>query len=589
MDPAANTDKTVGHFRLSDQARVGANPTPVSGWLVWCLRWSWLTAAAFLAGSAGQAAQTVVGLAAILQVSLTVAWLRPRPYPGLLRLGLVLDAVGPPLLLTALGSPPGPAWGLLLAPAATLSLSGAGGLGVLAVAGGLLAAGLAHSGQSGSLVGSALVTLGHALVLLPAALLVWVLAHRFLLQTGMATDGGPQTREIEAHARVALDIESADLVTASLDRGLLILAATGLVPEELAGLALAYRDDRLQEVGRSRLDPSVAPIQLDLDPDQLDDLLDRRQADGAGDLVTTDWVQRLMADVGWQSIACLPLWDQDRCLGLAVFGSQLPAALGEPQQTALTVLGQEANLALRYAALRQQLVSERDRLSEIQDDARRKLARDLHDGPTQVIAAIAMRTNFARRQVNRDPATAIAELEKVEAMARSTTKEIRHMLFTLRPLILESQGLTAALRQFADKIAETHGQTIGLELDRAVDRALLSERQGALFYVAEEAITNALKHAAAEQIALKLWLEDGDVLLQVDDDGVGFHMGQVDANYEQRGSLGLVTMRERAQLLGAQLSILSEEGVGTTIRVRLPADPSGSEPDNGNELAATVG
>jgi signal transduction histidine kinase len=206
-----------------------------------------------------------------------------------------------------------------------------------------------------------------------------------------------------------------------------------------------------------------------------------------------------------------------------------------------------------------------------------------------VIAAIAMRTNFARRQVNRDPATAIAELEKVEAMARSTTKEIRHMLFTLRPLILESQGLTAALRQFADKIAETHGQTIGLELDRAVDRALLSERQGALFYVAEEAITNALKHAAAEQIALKLWLEDGDVLLQVDDDGVGFHMGQVDANYEQRGSLGLVTMRERAQLLGAQLSILSEEGVGTTIRVRLPADPSGSEPDNGNELAATVG
>ena len=560
-----------------DSAESGAiHPAPAGlDWLVWAVRWAWLTGAALLAGAAGWLPQLLVVAAALGQIGLTLAILRAGSQPGARRLGLVIDVAGPPMVVAALGSPMGATWALLLAPAASLSAYAGRWAGLAAVGGGLLFAGLEWVVLGASGVWALLVSGAHALVLLPAAWLMSSAAQTHLYQQADRGPAAPSARRAQSTLEPdELLFESADLISASLERGLHVLAATGLATEEMAGLALAYQAGRLEEVGRSQLPEAAAHVELELTPDQLEPLLDRRQAASWQELVASRWVQRLMQDMAWQSIACLPLWDQDRCLGLVVFGSRQPRVLAEPQQTALNVLGQEASLALRYAALRQQLVNERDRLSDIQEEARRKLARDLHDGPTQVIAAIAMRTNFARRQVNRDPAMAIAELEKVEAMARLTTKEIRHMLFTLRPLILESQGLTAALRQYADKIAETHDQPIALDLDRAVDQGLSRERQGVLFYIAEEAVTNALKHAAAERIELKLWMDGPEVVLEVNDDGVGFHMGQVDANYEQRGSLGMVTMRERAQLLQAALEIQSEEAVGTTIRVRLPADPA---------------
>jgi signal transduction histidine kinase len=157
-------------------------------------------------------------------------------------------------------------------------------------------------------------------------------------------------------------------------------------------------------------------------------------------------------------------------------------------------------------------------------------------------------------------------------MARTTTREIRHMLFTLRPLILESQGLTAALRQFAEKVRDTHNQKVHLEAELEAEQELSQASQVALFYIIEEAVTNAYKHAAAENIWIRLVREEAGVLAEVSDDGVGFNVGEVDAHYELRGSLGMVTMRERAELLAGSLEIASEQGRGTTIRVHIPSD-----------------
>jgi signal transduction histidine kinase len=221
--------------------------------------------------------------------------------------------------------------------------------------------------------------------------------------------------------------------------------------------------------------------------------------------------------------------------GALVIGHRKGGAFNEKSLELLRSFGNEVQLALRMASLYRALLSERDQFGEIQEEARKKLARDLHDGPTQVIAAIAMRTNFARRQLERDPEAASEELEKVEAMARSTTKEIRNMLFSLRPLILESQGLCAALGQYGDKVWDTHGQAVLLELNRDVENELSAEAQTALFYIVEEAVTNGLKHAAAGEILIRLFRADGEILLEVEDDGVGFNVGAVDANYEQSG------------------------------------------------------
>src|SRR5690606_1287600 len=100
----------------------------------------------------------------------------------------------------------------------------------------------------------------------------------------------------------------------------------------------------------------------------------------------------------------------------------------------------QVTVALQNAALYQNILEEKERIVEVEEDARKKLARDLHDGPTQSVAVIAMRMNHIKRIILDSPQQAIEEAGKVEDLARKTTKEIRHMLFTLRPLILETQG-----------------------------------------------------------------------------------------------------------------------------------------------------
>ncbi len=246
----------------------------------------------------------------------------------------------------------------------------------------------------------------------------------------------------------------------------------------------------------------------------------------------------------------------------------------------LRSVGSSAALVWENASRYQALLREKDQLNELQEEARKRLARNLHDGPTQTIASIAMRANFARRQITRDPDAAVQEVAKVEEMARQTTREIRHMLFTLRPLILESQGLGPALYQLALKARDSHDEDIQLEIDPDSTSGMDPGVQGALFYIVEEAVTNAQKHAAAEHIWIRLKREAEGTRLEVEDDGVGFNVGAVDAHYEQRGSLGMVNMRERAELAGGLLGVKSAEGEGTRIWVSLP---SGQDTDEGTD------
>lgn len=199
------------------------------------------------------------------------------------------------------------------------------------------------------------------------------------------------------------------------------------------------------------------------------------------------------------------------------------------------------------------------------------MARDLHDGPTQSISAIAMRVNFARRLMERDPNSAAEEMYKIEDLARRTTKEIRHMLFTLRPLVLESQGLIAALESMAEKMRETYEQEVIIEAEERVVNALELGKQAVVFYIAEEAVNNARKHADAKHIWVRLRLLKDDLsLLEIEDDGVGFDSSEVDIAYEHRGSLGLVNMRERSELVNGVLQVESEIGKGTRIRLVIP-------------------
>ena len=269
-------------------------------------------------------------------------------------------------------------------------------------------------------------------------------------------------------------------------------------------------------------------------------------------------------------ILVIPLLTQQEPYGAFLHGHTNPGFFRPDQLDLVRAFTQQTMIALKSAWTYADLLREKERFTDVQEEVRKKLARDLHDGPTQTMAAITMRVNFAQRLIARDPASATEELIKLEDMARQTTKEIRHMLFTLRPLILETQGLVAGLYQLADKIMDIHHQDVIVEADQADTEDLDIVTQGVIFYIAEEAVNNARKHAEAEHTWIRLSRTNGQFILRVEDDGVGFNVGAVDADYAQRGSLGIVTMRERSDLVNGSLHIESAEGEGTRVILEVP-------------------
>jgi signal transduction histidine kinase len=273
-----------------------------------------------------------------------------------------------------------------------------------------------------------------------------------------------------------------------------------------------------------------------------------------------------------QSVVIVPLRAGFENYGALVYGSPVASIFTSDHLELFTAVGNQAIIALQNAQLYQNLLDEKERIVTVDEDARKKLARDLHDGPTQSIAAIAMRLNFARRLLEREPTKASEELRKIEDLARRTTKEIRGMLFTLRPLALETQGLVVALTQYFEKLRDTYEMDVSLIAEPTVEEVLDRNRQGVIFYIVEEAVNNARKHAQAKHIWTRLRVEGTTFVVEIEDDGVGFEVEAVDANYEQRGSLGMVNMRERAELISAVLRIRSAPGAGTKITVLVPLE-----------------
>ncbi len=276
-----------------------------------------------------------------------------------------------------------------------------------------------------------------------------------------------------------------------------------------------------------------------------------------------------------QSILALPLKQQYRTLGVLLFASETPNAFSGDDLELFHAIGTQATIALQNAQLYLDLRQEKERIVEVEEEARKKLARDLHDGPTQSVSAVAMRLNYIRTLLERRPDEVPDELYKLEELARRTTKEIRHMLFTLRPLVLESQGLTPALHQLAEKMKETHDQAVIIEGEPGLDDLITSNAQGVLFYIVEEALNNARKHARAAHVYVRLYRKDDRAIIEVQDDGVGFDVAAMNEGYEKRhsSSLGMVNMRERAELAEGEIDLHSVKGEGTTITVRVPIVP----------------
>lgn len=267
--------------------------------------------------------------------------------------------------------------------------------------------------------------------------------------------------------------------------------------------------------------------------------------------------------------ACLvPLRAALRTYGMLLVASDQPNAFNEEQLGMLTALANYAIIALHNAQLVYDLRQERSKLLSKEEEVRHQLARDLHDGPAQALAAITMNVEFIKRLLERDPKRVLTELDKLGGLAKRTTHEVRTMLFELRPLALETQGLDVTLRQYLERFQNTT-TTITLESNE-ITAELDTKVEGTLFNIIQEALNNALKYAKAAQIWVRLKQTSTALEVTIQDDGVGFDLQKVLESYEKRGSFGLLNIEERAKLVGGAAELMSAPGHGTTVRVTVP-------------------
>lgn len=207
-------------------------------------------------------------------------------------------------------------------------------------------------------------------------------------------------------------------------------------------------------------------------------------------------------------------------------------------------------------------------LTSAREDERRRLARDLHDGPAQTLAAALFGVDLAVNALDRAPATARDEILGARSLVRDALDDVRALMSGLRPRLLEERGLVVALKTLAampplwgtEVTVETHGVD--------ADGRLPSDIELGLYRIAQEAVSNARRHGAASRVRVSLATRPGVAELLVVDDGRGFQVGP---GFPWSGpGEGLPGMHERAELLGGELRIESVPGSGTRISVSLP-------------------
>jgi signal transduction histidine kinase len=278
-----------------------------------------------------------------------------------------------------------------------------------------------------------------------------------------------------------------------------------------------------------------------------------------------------------QAIVAVPLMARGNLIGVLEVLNAAPGSefSGEDLET-LSAFAAQAAIAIENARLYSDLRQERDRLLDTEETVRRKLQEELHDGLAQDLASMAMKTNTIIRQLARDPSKAAVELAVLEDDLRTAVKGVRNLLFDLRPLLLEAQGLVPALEGYVERTQPDEPAQLHLDVSGFAGR-LEHHAEVGVFGIVQEALTNIRKHAQAKNVWIGLAGTPESFTLEIRDDGLGFDTTKVNEIYEQRGSFGLLNMQERAAVIGGALSIESHPGQGTIVRLAVDrkASPTG--------------
>jgi signal transduction histidine kinase len=198
-------------------------------------------------------------------------------------------------------------------------------------------------------------------------------------------------------------------------------------------------------------------------------------------------------------------------------------------------------------------------------EERNRLALELHDSVSQKLFGLVLQAEAAATLVGRDDGAAGEQVARLGELAQDALTELRELIFELRPPSLEEEGLAATLRKHVDMLRRLHGRDIELRIAGAAHCPPESEAE--VLRVAQEALNNALRHAEAERVELRMEAREGRLVVTVADDGVGF---DPEAPGLRSRRLGLTSMEERARALGGSLAVVSRPGEGTTVTLEVP-------------------
>jgi signal transduction histidine kinase len=216
--------------------------------------------------------------------------------------------------------------------------------------------------------------------------------------------------------------------------------------------------------------------------------------------------------------------------------------------------------AIANAQAHADLVASRARIVTAADETRRRIERDLHDGIQQRLVALALKLRLLEPDVPAEAAKLRTDLAALDAGLLEAVEELRELSRGIHPAILSKGGLGPALRSLSRRCP------VPIELDVCVDERLPENIEGAAYYVAAEALTNAAKHAKASVVTLRAVVEDDRLALMIQDDGVG--------GADPSDGSGLVGLTDRVEAVGGALTVISPRGEGTTLRAELPLEPT---------------
>jgi signal transduction histidine kinase len=236
-----------------------------------------------------------------------------------------------------------------------------------------------------------------------------------------------------------------------------------------------------------------------------------------------------------------------------------PAPFDASDQAVIELLAAHAAIAIANAGL-----YERSRELSMQAE-RNRLALELHDAVSQKLFSLVLTAEAAGTQLARDPDAARAHVERLRVLASEALEELRSLILELRPPELRQDGLCGALRKHVELLRRLHRIDIDLDVDDEAGSG--APRDLEVFRVAQEALQNAVRHAAARRLDVRLGRHDGRLELEVADDGAGFDPADPELRSRR---LGLTSMEERARRLGGTLEIRSAPGAGTVVRLEAP-------------------